>query len=82
MQHRNLERYLGATIIPLVGPNDPQILVSFDWDLANAEAFLEKKRKETGLPLTITHLVGYCAGKSLNNQPDINGRLSFGNVSF
>ena len=79
MQHRHLEWYSKTNLISL-GPNDPQILVSFEWDLTNAEAFLEKKRKETGLPLTITHLVGYCVARAFKDQPDLNGRLSFGNV--
>ena len=65
----------------LIGPNDPQILVSFEWDITKAERYLEKKRKETNLPLTLTHLAGYCVGQALKGDTSVNGRLSFGNVS-
>jgi hypothetical protein len=64
-----------------LGPNDPQIHVSFEWDLTNAEVYIEKKRKETNLPLTLTHLVGYCVAKAMSGHPEINGRISFGNVN-
>lgn len=77
MQHRYLERYLELIII---GPNDPQILAAYEWDTEKAKEYLNNKIQETGLPLTLTHVVGYCAGRALKNQPDINGRICFGNV--
>lgn len=33
------------------GPNDPQIFVIFDWDLANSSVFLEKKKKSQNCQL-------------------------------
>ncbi len=60
-------------------PNNPQILVTFQWDLTKSDAYIDKKRKESGLPLTLTNFVGFCASRAMHNQPDFNGRLSFGN---
>lgn len=66
----------------IIGPNDPQCLATYEWDVEKAQEYLEKQRKETGLPITLTQLVGYCAGHAFKNEPDVNGRLSFGNVGF
>lgn len=63
-------------------PNNPQILVTFEWDIEKAEEYMKKKQAETGLPITITHLVGYCAGHAFKDEPDVNGRICFGNVSL
>ena len=78
MQYRHLEWYMYP--LSSLAPNDPQVLATFEWDLTKAEEYLERKRKETNLPLTLTHLAGYCASRALKDQPDLNGRLSFGNV--
>ncbi len=69
-----------CTIATWNGPNSPQIYVSIEWDITKAQAYLEKKRKETSQPLTLTHLVGYAVAQAMSKQPDINGRISFGNV--
>jgi hypothetical protein len=53
-----------------------------DWDITKAEEYLTKKRKETNLPLTLTHFVGFCAGRALSHEKQLNGRISFGNVSL
>ncbi len=57
------------------------MLLSYEWDIAKAQKFLDQKRAETKQPITLTHLVGYCASRALKEQPEINGRLCFGNVS-
>ena len=50
--------------------------------MEKAEEYLKKKQMESGLPITVTHLVGYCAGYAFRNEKDVNGRLSFGNVCY
>jgi hypothetical protein len=70
----------GLFFFKLLGPNDPEIFVTHEWDLTKAQAYLKKKQEETGLPLTVTQLVGYCAGHALKDEPDLNGRICFGNV--
>ena len=80
MQYRHMELYLIKSTF--LGPNDPQILVTFEWDLTKAEAYLEVKRSETKLPVTLTQLVGVCASRALKDQPELNGRICFGNVRF
>lgn len=80
-RNATLQRGMVYLIIIMIAPNDPQIHLTFEWDLTKAEIYLEKKRKETNLPLTLTHLVGFCAARGLSGQPDLNGRLSFGNVN-
>ena len=62
--------------------NDPQIHVTFEWNMYKAEEYLENKKQTTKLPLTWTHFVGFCASRAIHNQWDFNGRLSFGNVDF
>eukprot|EP00826_Nyctotherus_ovalis_P024245 TRINITY_DN1877_c0_g1_i15.p4 TRINITY_DN1877_c0_g1~~TRINITY_DN1877_c0_g1_i15.p4 ORF type:complete len:128 (+),score=38.32 TRINITY_DN1877_c0_g1_i15:204-587(+) len=64
------------------GPNDPQILMVHEWDVERAKEYLESRREETGLALTLTHLVAYCAGRALKNDPEVNGRICFGNVGL
>ena len=61
-------------------PNDPQILMNFDWDMTKSDEYIEKKRKESGLPISITHFLAFCVSRGMHEQQDFNGRLSFGNV--
>lgn len=63
-----------------IGPNDPQILATVEWDVEKAKEYLKRQKAQTSFPLTMTHVVGYCAGHALKNQPDFNGRICFGNV--
>lgn len=81
MAEGNAPSLLGMVplLLPL-GPNDPEIFVTHEWDLTKAQEYLKKKQEETGLPLTITQLVGYCASRALKDEPDLNGRICFGNV--
>ena len=58
------------------------MLISFEWNIEKAQKFLKRKQTETGLPITITHLVGYCAGHAFKDESDFNGRLCFSNVKL
>lgn len=69
-------------IVTWNAPNNSEIFVTYEWDVEKAEQYLKRKQEETGLPITITHLVGYCAGRAFKNEPDINGRICLGNVKF
>eukprot|EP00831_Metopus_contortus_P068301 TRINITY_DN6105_c0_g1_i1.p1 TRINITY_DN6105_c0_g1~~TRINITY_DN6105_c0_g1_i1.p1 ORF type:complete len:223 (+),score=14.58 TRINITY_DN6105_c0_g1_i1:3-671(+) len=60
-------------------PNQPELLAELDWDVEKAEQYLEKKRKESNISVTLSHLVGICMAKTLNNFPEVNCRLSCGN---
>jgi len=81
MAVRNVISVLGMVLIAfIIAPNDPQILAAFEWDIEKAKRYLNSKREETGLPLTLAHVVGYCAARALRNEPDFNGRICFGNV--
>eukprot|EP00826_Nyctotherus_ovalis_P065962 TRINITY_DN9720_c0_g2_i5.p1 TRINITY_DN9720_c0_g2~~TRINITY_DN9720_c0_g2_i5.p1 ORF type:complete len:179 (+),score=20.22 TRINITY_DN9720_c0_g2_i5:125-661(+) len=62
-------------------PNNSEMRATYEWDMENAEKYLKRKQEETGLPLTITHLVGYCAGHAFKDESDVNGRLRLGNVN-
>lgn len=62
-------------------PNNPEIRATYEWDIERAESYLKRKQEETGLPLTMTHLVGYCAGHAFKDEADVNGRLRLGNVN-
>jgi hypothetical protein len=63
-------------------PNNSEIRATYEWDIEKAEEYIKRKQEETGLPITITHLVGYCAGHAFKDEPDVNGRLRFGNVTY
>ncbi len=54
--------------------------MTFEWDTTKAEAFIEKKRRESKLPIGVTHFAGFCASRAMTKQPDFDGRMSFGNV--
>lgn len=76
----NIASWNGLFFNDHLGPNDPEIFVTHEWDVTKAQEYLKKKQAESSLPLTITHLVGYCAGHALKDEPDLNGKICFGNV--
>ena len=56
-------------------PNDPQIYGDLEIDATNLLAFIEEAREVTGVPLTVTTMVGKALGKALADHPDLNVRM-------
>jgi hypothetical protein len=73
-------------------PNDPSIFCTLKIDITNGLEYLEKMRsltkllivvrKETGLNVTITHLVGKAVGFAIKDARHFNGRIFAGNVDL
>jgi pyruvate/2-oxoglutarate dehydrogenase complex dihydrolipoamide acyltransferase (E2) component len=59
-------------------PSDPSIYGSMDVDATAALEFLAAHQRETGVRLTITHLVARAVALALRDQPEINGKIRFG----
>ena len=57
------------------GPNDPQIYGDLEIDATNLLAFIEEAREVTGVPLTVTTMVGKALGKALADHPALNVRM-------
>ena len=58
-------------------PRDPSIYGSMDVDATDALAFLARHEAETGVRLTVTHLVARAVAAALRAQPEINGKVRF-----
>ena len=59
-------------------PCDPQIYGDLDVDAAALLAYVDQVRRETGVHLTVTHLVGRAVAYALARCPDVNGVLRHG----
>jgi pyruvate/2-oxoglutarate dehydrogenase complex dihydrolipoamide acyltransferase (E2) component len=59
-------------------PKEGNIYGKLTIDASNAEAYLEELRKRSGEKVTITHLVGKACALALQEEPSLNGRISFG----
>lgn len=60
-------------------PNDPQIFGDMEFDATPILEFIEEARRATGVPLTLTHVVGKAIGHALGEHPDLNVHLYRGN---
>ena len=58
-------------------PSDPSIYGSMDVDATAPLAFLAAHQRETGVKLTVTHLVARAVALALRDQPEINGKVRF-----
>ena len=59
-------------------PSDPQIYGDLDVDAAALLAYVDQVRRETGIHLTVTHLVGRAVAHALAQCPEVNGVLRHG----
>ena len=56
-------------------PQDPTILGSLTLDARPVTATIAKLREQTGVRVTVTHIVGRAVARALGECPEINGRL-------
>ena len=56
-------------------PSDPQFYGDLELDATAVLEFVEKARKNTGVRVTVTHLVGKAIAHALGRHPDLNVRL-------
>lgn len=59
-------------------PRDPQVYGDLELDAAAVLAYIEQVRREAGVRLTVTHLVGKAVAHALATCPDVNGVLRHG----
>ncbi|MGH2755293.1 MAG: 2-oxo acid dehydrogenase subunit E2 [Actinomycetota bacterium] len=57
------------------GPNDPQIYGDLEIDATALLAFIDEARASTGVPLTVTTMVGKALAKALADHPSLNVRM-------
>jgi pyruvate dehydrogenase E2 component (dihydrolipoamide acetyltransferase) len=58
-------------------PSDPTIYGSVDVDVTHALAFIERFRRDTGLKLTLTHVVARAVARALARHPELNAKVRF-----
>jgi len=67
------------TAISTWNPSDSgSIFGKMSVDMTNALAYINKVREDTGVKITVTHLVGKATGVALRKNPGINGRILLG----
>lgn len=59
-------------------PTEGNIFGKLTLDLTHTQQYIDFVRREKGEKITITHIVGCAAGKTLKASPDINGRIVLG----
>ncbi|MFW6052257.1 MAG: 2-oxo acid dehydrogenase subunit E2 [Myxococcota bacterium] len=59
-------------------PDDPTVYGLLDVDVTNALAYVERLRRETGVHVTLTHLVGKAVAMALRERPDANAIVRAG----
>jgi 2-oxoacid dehydrogenases acyltransferase (catalytic domain) len=59
-------------------PNDPQFYGDLDLDATALLAYIDKVRRETGVHVTVTHLVGKAVARGLAEIPELRVRLARG----
>jgi pyruvate dehydrogenase E2 component (dihydrolipoamide acetyltransferase) len=59
-------------------PNDPQMYGDFEVDATALVDFIEAVRRETGVRVTVTHIVGKAIAYGLSQNRDLNTRLHRG----
>jgi pyruvate/2-oxoglutarate dehydrogenase complex dihydrolipoamide acyltransferase (E2) component len=53
-------------------PSDPSVYGALEIDVTRALAFIDATRRETGVRVTLTHLVGKAAALAVAERPDVN----------
>jgi pyruvate/2-oxoglutarate dehydrogenase complex dihydrolipoamide acyltransferase (E2) component len=61
-------------------PNDPTVYGVLEVDASRALAYIERKRNETGVRVTITHLVGKALATAIAERPEVNAILRRGRL--
>jgi pyruvate dehydrogenase E2 component (dihydrolipoamide acetyltransferase) len=61
-------------------PRDPTVYGVIDVDVGNALGFIEKVRNESGVKVTLTHLVGKAVGMAIAERPEVNAIIRRGRI--
>ncbi len=61
-------------------PRDPTVYGIMDIDAGKALAHLERVRSETGVKVTLTHLIGKAVGLAIAERPEVNAIIRRGRI--
>lgn len=78
MKSRPLPRWRKIAVAAWRTPTDPQIYGDLEIDAAAMLAYVQRVRRETGVHLTMTHLVGRAIAHALAENPGVNGIIRRG----
>lgn len=59
---------------------DPQVYGTLEVDATPLSSFQERVRRDQGVKLTVTHLVGRAVALAIARMPEVNGRFSLGRL--
>ena len=77
---RNLGTWRTLAIHTWSKPSDPTVYGTMDIDVSRALPYLDRLREESGVKVTITHLVGKAAALAIRERPDLNGIIRGGRI--
>ena len=61
-------------------PRDPSVYATLEIPMRNALAYLERLREETGVRVTVTHLVARGIALAIRSHPQLNGIVARGRI--
>jgi pyruvate dehydrogenase E2 component (dihydrolipoamide acetyltransferase) len=61
-------------------PNDPSVYAQIEVPMRHALAYLERLREETGMRVTVTHLVARGVALAIRRYPQLNGIVARGRI--
>lgn len=61
-------------------PQDPTVYGVIEVDVGNALAYIEKTRAESGVKVTLTHLVGKALALAIRERPEVNAIIRRGRI--
>src|SRR5438876_3275564 len=61
-------------------PHDPSVYATLDVPMAPALAYLDRLRAETGVRVTVTHLVARGVALAIRHNPQLNGIVARGRI--
>src|SRR5262249_60784262 len=60
--------------------DDPSVYAALELPMRNALAYLERVREETGVRVTVTHLVARALALAMHRYPQLNGIVARGRI--
>ncbi|MSP56062.1 MAG: hypothetical protein EXR69_10720 [Myxococcales bacterium] len=80
LPYKNPSAYRRIAAVAWAPPNDPHVYGSMEIRSEALEAWIAKKRVETGERITLTHAVGRAVAMVIGKHRDLNALVRFGNL--
>ena len=78
--YTNASAYRRIAAVAWDAPNDPHVYGTMEIRAEALEAWIQKKRAETGEKITLTHAVGRAVAMVIAKHRDLNALVRFGNL--